>query len=113
MTTVPANGGHLADWCLFWIVFTRFQHGSINAVDFTIYFDRPLFQTSRGRLLFLETSTLMNSCAGFSCTCSRSAWSGSAISASSPRAVVLANSLSVVGPLPSSRRRRTNRAWLQ
>jgi len=41
---------------LFWIVFTRFQNGSINAVDFTVYFDRPLFQTSRGRVLFVETS---------------------------------------------------------
>src|SRR5262245_14814326 len=26
---------------LFWIVLTRFRSGGINAVDFTVYFDRP------------------------------------------------------------------------
>jgi uncharacterized membrane protein len=41
---------------LFWIVLTRFQSGEINAVDFTVYFDRPCSQTSDGRLLFVETS---------------------------------------------------------
>jgi uncharacterized membrane protein len=41
---------------LFWIVLTRFQSGHINAVDFTIYFDRPCFQTVLGRPLFVETT---------------------------------------------------------
>jgi uncharacterized membrane protein len=41
---------------LFWIVYSRFQAGGINAVDFTIYFDRPLFETSRGNWYFV-TST--------------------------------------------------------
>jgi len=41
---------------LFWIVLTRFNSGQINAVDFTIYFDRPCFQTSLGRPLLVETS---------------------------------------------------------
>jgi len=41
---------------LFWIVLTRFQSGEINAVDFTVYFDRPCFQTVHGRLLFIESS---------------------------------------------------------
>jgi Predicted membrane protein (DUF2079) len=43
---------------LFWIVLTRFQSGDINAVDFTVYFDRPLFQTLHGRSLFVETADL-------------------------------------------------------
>lgn len=50
-------------WCgavalalmLFWIVLTRFQSGEINAVDFTVYFDRPCFQTLQGRPLLVET----------------------------------------------------------
>jgi uncharacterized membrane protein len=41
---------------LAWIVVTRFQSGDINAVDFTVYFDRPLYQTAHGRLLFVETA---------------------------------------------------------
>jgi uncharacterized membrane protein len=41
---------------LFWLVLTRFQSGSINAVDFTVYFDRPCYQTVQGRPLFVETS---------------------------------------------------------
>lgn len=41
---------------LFWIVLTRFQSGEINAVDFTIYFDRPCFQTVHGRPLWVETT---------------------------------------------------------
>ena len=41
---------------LSWIVLTRFQSGQINAVDFTIYFDRPCFQTVLGRPLFVETT---------------------------------------------------------
>ena len=41
---------------LLWYVLTRFQSGEINAVDFTIYFDRPCFQTAQGRALWVETS---------------------------------------------------------
>jgi uncharacterized membrane protein len=41
---------------LFWYVLTRFRSGEINAVDFTIYYDRPCFQTVHGRPLFVETS---------------------------------------------------------
>ncbi len=41
---------------LCWIVLTRFQSGEINAVDFTVYFDRPCFQTVHGRPLFIETT---------------------------------------------------------
>jgi hypothetical protein len=33
---------------LSWIVLTRFQSGEINGVDFTVYFDRPCFQTLQG-----------------------------------------------------------------
>ncbi|PYQ47607.1 MAG: hypothetical protein DMF78_23275 [Acidobacteria bacterium] len=41
---------------LFWYVLTRFRSGEINAVDFTIYYDRPCFQTVHGRPLFVEVS---------------------------------------------------------
>jgi uncharacterized membrane protein len=41
---------------LFWYVVTRFRSGEINAIDFTIYYDRPCLQTVRGRPLFVETS---------------------------------------------------------
>lgn len=41
---------------LFWMVYSRFQAGGIDAVDFTVYFDRPLYQTSRGRMLWVESS---------------------------------------------------------
>ncbi len=41
---------------LFWYVLTRFHSGQINAVDFTIYYDRPCFQTVHGRPLFVEVS---------------------------------------------------------
>ena len=41
---------------LLWIVYSRFVAGEINAVDFTIYFDRPLFQTSRGNWYFVESA---------------------------------------------------------
>ena len=33
---------------LFWFVLTRFRSGKINAVDFTVYHDRPAFQTLHG-----------------------------------------------------------------
>jgi uncharacterized membrane protein len=41
---------------LFWIVLTRFQSGEVNAVDFTVYFDRPAWQTVQGRPMFVETT---------------------------------------------------------
>lgn len=41
---------------LFWYVMTRFRAGEINAVDFSVYFDRPCFQTTQGRPLFVEVS---------------------------------------------------------
>ena len=41
---------------LFWFVLTRFQSGEINAVDFTVYYDRPSFQTLSGRPLFVESA---------------------------------------------------------
>jgi uncharacterized membrane protein len=41
-----------------WLVLTRFQSGDINAVDFTVYFDRPIYQTAHGRLMFVETADL-------------------------------------------------------
>ena len=53
---VIAIGAAAAALVLFWIVYSRFQSGHINGVDFTIYFDRPLFQTSRGRPFFVEIS---------------------------------------------------------
>ena len=43
---------------LAWILLTRFRSGDINAVDFTVYFDRPIYQTAQGRLLFVETADL-------------------------------------------------------
>jgi uncharacterized membrane protein len=41
---------------LFWYLLTRFRSGEINAIDFTIYYDRPCYQTVHGRPLFVETS---------------------------------------------------------
>ena len=41
-----------------WLVLTRFRSGDINAVDFTVYFDRPIYQTAHGRLMFVETADL-------------------------------------------------------
>jgi len=41
---------------LFWYVLTRFRSGEINAIDFTIYYDRPCYQTVHGQPLFVETS---------------------------------------------------------
>jgi uncharacterized membrane protein len=51
-------------WCtavviglgLFWYILTRFRSGQINAIDFTVYFDRPCFQTAHGRPLMVEAS---------------------------------------------------------
>jgi uncharacterized membrane protein len=56
------TAGLLIGIVLFWIVLTRFQSGQINAVDFTVYFDRPTFQTWQGRPMFVETADA----AGFS-----------------------------------------------
>lgn len=50
------GGAALLAACLFWYVLTRFRSGEINAVDFTVYFDRPCFQTVMGRPLFVEVS---------------------------------------------------------
>jgi uncharacterized membrane protein len=41
---------------LFWYVLTRFRSGEINAIDFTVYYDRPCFQTVQGRPLLVEVS---------------------------------------------------------
>ena len=46
----------LAGLLLFWHVLTRFYSGQINAIDFTIYYDRPCFQTVQGRPLLVEVS---------------------------------------------------------
>ena len=46
----------IAALSLFWYILTRFQSGEINAVDFTVYFDRPCSQTVQGRPLFVEVS---------------------------------------------------------
>ena len=40
---------------IFWFVLTRFRSGDINAVDFTVYYDRPNFQTLLGKPLFIES----------------------------------------------------------
>ena len=50
------TGAVLAGLLLTWIVITLFQGGHINGVDFTIYFDRPLYQTLQGRALYVETT---------------------------------------------------------
>jgi uncharacterized membrane protein len=41
---------------VYWLVLTRFQSGEINGIDFTVYFDRPLFQTIHGKPLFVESA---------------------------------------------------------
>jgi hypothetical protein len=41
---------------LFWYILTRFYAGQINAIDFTIYYDRPCYQTVAGNPLFVEVS---------------------------------------------------------
>ncbi len=53
---VLGTGVAVAAALLSWIVYSRFQAGGINAVDFTIYFDRPLYQTSLGRWYFVEST---------------------------------------------------------
>jgi uncharacterized membrane protein len=49
-------GALVAGLTLFWFVLTRFQSGEINAVDFTVYYDRPTFQTLQGRPSFVESA---------------------------------------------------------
>lgn len=49
-------GACAAGALLLWIVLTRFYSGGINAVDFTVYFDRPCYQTIHGRPLFVEAA---------------------------------------------------------
>jgi uncharacterized membrane protein len=41
---------------LLWFVVTRFQSGDINAIDFTVYYDRPILQTLHGRPLYIEST---------------------------------------------------------
>ena len=41
---------------VFWFVLTRFRSGDINAIDFTVYYDRPIFQTLLGRPLYVESA---------------------------------------------------------
>jgi uncharacterized membrane protein len=47
--------GVLLGLTLFWFVLTRFRSGGINAIDFTVYYDRPNFQTLLGHPLFIES----------------------------------------------------------
>jgi len=49
-------GALVAGFILFWFVLTRFQSGEINAVDFTVYYDRPTFQTLQGNPAFVESA---------------------------------------------------------
>ena len=41
---------------VFWFVYTRFRSAEINAIDFTVYYDRPNFQTLIGRPLYVESA---------------------------------------------------------
>ncbi len=45
----------IASLVLFWIVLTRFRSASINALDFTVFYDRPTFQTLLGKPFFVES----------------------------------------------------------
>ena len=51
-----AIGAALVGLFLIWVVVTLFRGGHINGVDFTIYFDRPMYQTALGRPLFVEST---------------------------------------------------------
>jgi uncharacterized membrane protein len=46
----------VAGLILFWFVLTRFRSGEINAIDFTVYYDRPSYQTSQGRPMYVESA---------------------------------------------------------
>lgn len=50
------TGAAIVGLVLFWFVLTRFRSGEINAVDFTVYYDRPAYQTVLGRPMFVETA---------------------------------------------------------
>ena len=41
---------------LLWFVLSRFYSGAINAIDFTVYYDRPTYQTAHGRLMYVESA---------------------------------------------------------
>jgi hypothetical protein len=41
---------------VFWFVLTRFRSADINAVDFTVYYERPNFQTLQGHPLYVESA---------------------------------------------------------
>jgi general stress protein CsbA len=46
----------LAGVVLFWFVLTRFMSGEINGIDFTVYYDRPTFQTAIGNPQYVESA---------------------------------------------------------
>jgi uncharacterized membrane protein len=46
----------LAGVVVFWFVLTRFMSGEINGIDFTVYYDRPTFQTAIGNPQFVESA---------------------------------------------------------
>jgi uncharacterized membrane protein len=48
-------GAAITGFVLCWFVVTRFRSGEINAIDFTVYYDRPNFQTAIGNVLFIES----------------------------------------------------------
>ena len=50
--------GLVAAVTLYWVVLTAFRSGQINAIDFTVYFDRPAFQTLHGRPLLVESTDI-------------------------------------------------------
>ena len=41
---------------VFWFVLTRFRSADINAIDFTVYYERPNFQTLHGHPLYVESA---------------------------------------------------------
>jgi uncharacterized membrane protein len=41
---------------VFWFVLTRFRSADINAIDFTVYYERPNFQTLQGHPLYVESA---------------------------------------------------------
>ena len=41
---------------VFWFVLTRFKSADINAIDFTVYYERPNFQTWQGHPLYVESA---------------------------------------------------------
>jgi uncharacterized membrane protein len=49
-------GAGILGGVVFWFVLCRFRSGEINAIDFTVYYDRPSFQTLLGRPLYIESA---------------------------------------------------------